>query len=492
MKYLVITALLSFLSWTASSQTTLQPADMKYDLAILRSSWEVTHPGLYRYNTKEDIDRYFSQLDQKTNESLTLREFFVLLSQLNAKIHCGHTFVSYYNNKKALKEELYSRYFMPVLFRVLEGKMIITHNLTDDPSLKPGGEITAINDVPVRAIIDSLLTVSKADGKNGLNKQLDNITIYKRDISTRHYCLFDIYFPLFFKKDIQTPDYMITVKSGRKSKRIAVVGISKEERELRYKTRYGEVPKDQESWSVREIDTKTVVFRLGDFATYNWKFDFYAYLDSVFTSFQKKGYTNLILDIRENEGGADEARDAVLSYITDKPIGCANPVRRLYSYINIPDSLKPHLDTWDDSFKNDKTGYHRTLDGYYELDNGQMQCDSILPRPNHFRGRIFLITDATNSSATFIMADCVKSNHLGVLVGEKTGGTQQGINGAQILFLYLPKSQVEMDLPLIWQRPYTDRPDEGILPDFEVKTTARHIRKKEDPQLQFILKSLVK
>jgi hypothetical protein len=49
-----------------------------------------------------------------------------------------------------------------------------------------------------------------------------------------------------------------------------------------------------------------------------------------------------------------------------------------------------------------------------------------------------------------------------------------------------------MDLPLIYQAPGVPKPDEGILPDYEVKTTVQTISKNTDTQLEFILKNLIK
>lgn len=471
---------------------TLTPQQMKADLRIVKSAWENIHPGLYRYNTPAEIDSYFKAMDVKTNLPMEQRSFFILLSQLNIKLRCGHSFVSYYNNKKILKANLYSSVFLPVLYRVVDGKMVITYNLSDAETIKPGSELLAINNIPVRQIIDSLLTVSKADGLNGLNKQLDNMNIYPRDINTDRYCLFDIFFPLFFKQNINEKEFVLTIKPAvGKIFTVTVEGLSKENRQAAYIARFGEVPKNEKSWYLKPVDNNTIIFRLGDFATFNWKFNFNKYLDSVFVAINKAGYKNLIVDIRENEGGADDARDAVLSYLTPKPIGCANPVRRLYRYTSLPDSLLPYLDTWDDGFKKPKTGYKKTEDGFYERENPNADCLPVLSNPNHFKGKIYLITDATNSSATFIMADAFKRNKLGTIVGEKTGGTQQGINGGELFFMYLPYSKIEMDLPLIYQAPRTQRPDEGILPDYEVKTKIKDIAFMKDPQLGFILNKLI-
>jgi C-terminal processing protease CtpA/Prc len=382
--------------------------------------------------------------------------------------------------------------FFPVLFKAIGNSLIVTHNVSDNETIKPGDEIIAINGIKIKTIIDSLLTVSKADGMNGLNKQLDNITLSKRDIGVKRFTLFDIYFPLFFKTNLNEKNFKITMQQGGKISEVVVKGLSKEQREQQFIARYGAEPQDEKTWYLKEINTNTILFRLGDFSTYNWKFDFKKYLDSVFTQINQKGYKNLIVDIRENEGGADEARDAVLSYLTSKPIGCANPVRRLYRYTSITDSLLPNLDTWDDSYKKPKTGYTKTPDGYFEKQSSKPDCEEIMPNKNHFKGKLFLITDVTNSSATFIMADCIKRNKLGIVVGETTGGTQQGINGGEIIFFYMPKTKIEMDIPLIWQQPTSTKPDAGIKPDYTIPTTKKDIATQNDPQVNFILRHLTK
>ncbi|MBL7999132.1 MAG: hypothetical protein JNL32_10895 [Candidatus Kapabacteria bacterium] len=471
----------------------LTTAQMKHDIDIVRAVWERVHPGLYRYNTKRDIDRHFARIERAALRPMEQRYFYVLMQQLNCALRCGHSFVSYYNTRMATKGNLYSRVYLPLLFRMVGRTMVVSHPLSDDPRITEGSVILTLDGIPVRTVIDSLLTVSKCDGRNGLNKQLDNITLNPNNIVPERYSLFDIYYPLFFKKDINAPDYNITLKHPDGTiHTIRCKGLSKEQRYNRYVERYGALQRNEETWYMKELTPTTALFRLGDFTTYNWKFDFRRYLDSVFGTIRAKGYRNLIVDIRNNEGGADDARDAVLGYLTSKDIGCANPVRLLYRYRSIPDSLLPYLDTWDDSFKKPKTeaDYAQTTDGFIEPRDTTPTCTSIAIQDKRFTGTFFLITDATNSSATFIMADAVKRNKLGTLVGETTGGTQQGINGGELFFLYLPNSLFEMDVPLIYQCPRSPRPDTGITPDITVATTVADIIARRDPQVERILRLL--
>jgi hypothetical protein len=92
------------------------------------------------------------------------------------------------------------------------------------------------------------------------------------------------------------------------------------------------------------------------------------------------------------------------------------------------------------------------------------------------RGKLYVI-DANNSSATFEFAQTVQQNKLGTLIGQPTGGNQRGINGGAFFFLLLPKTQIEMDLPLVGNFPSSPQPDPGLAPDILVTLLAGHHRR---------------
>ena len=468
---------------------TLTPSQLQQDLAILRTVWEQLHPGLYRYNTPAEIDGHFRALAARFQSPLEQRQVFLLLSQLNARLHCGHSYVSYYNNRRILKANLFSRVYLPLLFRVLDGQLVVTHHMLDDSPLRAGDRITAINGVPAARILDSLRTVSKADGLHAAARHAYNASLLPQELGLDAFTLFDIFFPLFFKPDLNAPTYTLELLSSEgKPYRLACEGLRKAQRLEQFEAKYGKVPSKAETWSLKELDAQTALLRIGDFATYNWDFGYQRFLDSVFTQIKTAGYLHLLLDIRGNEGGSDEARDALLGYLTPKDIPCLSKGKRLLRYTTVPDSLRPYLGTWDDSFYGPRTGLKKAKGGFYE---DPEDCVRITARPNHFQGKVYLLTDAANSSATFILARAFCDYKLGTLVGEPTGGTRQGINGGQIFFFTLPNSKIEMDLPLIWQSPTKKQPDEGIQPDHLVLTTPTDIAQGRDPQVEYIQKNII-
>jgi C-terminal processing protease CtpA/Prc len=211
--------------------------------------------------------------------------------------------------------------------------------------------------------------------------------------------------------------------------------------------------------------------------------------------------SSLILDLRGNEGG-DDVGNEILPHLIDAPITLSS-MRRLVRYRKVPNELNPYLDTWDNSFR-DWDGSAKELPApwptapagvtYLKLNryDDDASGNVIKPVGKRFRGRVIVLIDATNSSATFQFAQIIQMHKLGTLVGEPTGGSQRGINGGAFFFLRLPHSGIEMDLPLIGTFPVTPGPDAGVTPDILVKTTAADIATGQDAVLIAAMRALRK
>lgn len=473
----------------------LTPEQMQHDLAVLKSAWTNLHPGLYRYNTPGQIDTYFSNLIGQCRTPMDERKFYVLLAQLAEKIKCGHTYLNPLNLDAATQKRILPQRVIPVFFEVVDEKrLIITHNVSGIDAMTRGDEIKAINGIPARRIIEYLLTVSRSDGNNAMGKKLNNINETPDEADA--YSLFDIFFPLFFPSDPSEMTLTISEKKaavglgvaiGKDVRDVVVYPVTLNERMMLYTKQFGKVPSGELSWSYRMIDRQTAYMKFGTFAFWNSTFDAKRYVDSIFLDLSgRPEIQNLVIDIRNNEGG-DNTGDYILSYITNKEIGCDDADRACYRYLNIPDSLLPYLDTWDNSFKKPKDPQQFTLNelGLYER-NAIAPCDSIQPKPNAFTGKKYLLTNAKNSSAGYEMARNFRTAKLGTIIGETTGGSQQGINGGEFFFLTLPNSKFEIDVPLIYNY-HADKEDKGIVPDREVKTTQKDIDKNRDAQLNYAL-----
>ena len=200
----------------------------------------------------------------------------------------------------------------------------------------------------------------------------------------------------------------------------------------------------------------------------------------------------LILDLRGNAGG-DDVGNEIIPHFLDAPITLSS-MRRLVRYRKVPDDLVPYLDTWDKSFRDwgssavDLPEPWPTAPAavtYLKLTryDDDATGDIIKPAGKRFHGKVIVLIDATNSSATFQFAQNMQTDHLGTLIGQSTGGSQRGINGGAFFFLRLPHSGIEMDLPLIGTFPPSPAPDAGITPDVVVKPTAVDLATGSDPEM---------
>lgn len=103
---------------------------------------------------------------------------------------------------------------------------------------------------------------------------------------------------------------------------------------------------------------------------------------------------------------------------------------------------------------------------------------------------MWVLVGAANSSATFQFALAVKQSGMAALVGQTTGGNRRGINGSAFFFVRLPRTGLEVDLPLVAGMPRGTEPDAGVEPDIVVTPTPAQIAAGTDAELAEVLKRI--
>jgi hypothetical protein len=221
-------------------------------------------------------------------------------------------------------------------------------------------------------------------------------------------------------------------------------------------------------------------------ALYDSDWDWNGFIDETFAEIASRKAPALIVDLRGNEGGLD-CGDEILARLISADLPRTAYERRV-RYQKTPADLDPYLDTWDKSFRDYSASTEPLGDGFYRLiERDGASRAPIVPKGPRYDGKLIVLTDAANSSATFQFANLVKTNGLGTLVGETTGGSQRGINGGASFFLRLPESGLEVDLPLIGTFPLSPKPDSGIDADVFAAPTPASLAAGSDPVLQAAL-----
>ena len=445
--------------------------NMSQDIAILRSAFETMHPGLYRYATLAQIDRGFRQLEARWAGAASLAEAYLSLSEFLATIRCGHTYANFYNQKQDVVQALFAaRNKLPFRFRWLDRRMIITSE--GGSALVPGTEVLAIDGRPVQDVLQRMLAIARADGSNDA-KRVELLEV-KGD---EGFQTFDVFFALIFPIMRNVFDIQARAPGSKALLRLSVDAIDLNQRRAQSKS--AEQAANAPLWSLA-FDRKDVArLTMPTWAVYNSKWDWKGFLNDAFQQIRTRNSRSLIVDLRGNEGGLD-CGDEIIARLIDEALPRVTYERRV-RYRQAPKELDPYLDTWDPSFKDWGADAVPLDDRYFRLieSDGQSRAP-ILPQGPRFNGKVVVLVDAANSSATFQFSQLVQSRRLGTLLGAPTGGNLRGINGGAFFFLRLPNSGLEVDLPLIATFPSTPQPDAGLTPDVLVSDTASDIAQGRD------------
>ncbi|NYF89914.1 S41 family peptidase [Tunturiibacter empetritectus] len=480
------------------SSPVLKTGGLQEDVAVLRSAYEQLHPGLYRYNSKAEMDKDFATLSRQLDHDQSLQDAFLAFSEFAAKIRCGHTQANPFNQPKSLIETLFkSPTRLPFYFDWLDGHMIVMRDFTTDHLLPPGTEVTRINGVAASVILMRLLSVARADGAND-SKRVAQLAV-NGDSS---YETFDLYYPMFFPQKMANDTLLIRKPMSQKVEQISVTPLTFEERIAPIKRREEQRKGgDGALFFWKYLSDGSGYLKMPTWALYDSKWNWKQWLNEHLDDAATRNASALILDLRGNEGG-DDVGNEIIPHLIDQPITLSS-MRRLVRYRKVPDELVPYLDTWDKSFRDwgnsavdlpeawptAPTGVaYLKLARYDDDANG----DIIKPASKRFHGKVFVLIDASNSSATFQFAQNIQSHHLGTLIGQPTGGSQRGINGGAFFFLRLAHSSIEMDLPLIGTFPPGPVPDAGVTPDILVKATASDIAIGHDVGLAAAMSAILK
>lgn len=468
-----------------SPATVLPAASLQADVRLLERAYGALHPGLLRYRSAEETWRAFRALEAEFAQDRTLAETYLALARFTAGVRCGHTWPNFHNQRRAVRDALFDRPTrLPFWFEWLDGRMVVTRDWTSAGLLPRGTEILRVDGIAAGELLATLLPYARADGGNDA-KRISQLAVR----GASKYEAFDVLHPLLhpvgaeFVLDVRRP--------GGREAQVRVAPLTAAQRMAS-----AIVPSrpDAPVFEWRDERDGSAYLRMPTWVLYDSKWDWRAWLNERLDALVERGAPALIVDLRGNEGGNDVG-DEILARLIDAPLPPVAAVR-LVRYRAIPDDLRPYLDTWDPSFANwgeravpqEPPWPTAPPMEYFALRDAAADGApaALQPAGRRYRGRVFVVVDAANSSATFQFARRVQAHGLATLVGQPTGGNRRGINGGAFYFLRLPNSGLEVDLPLIATFPAEPEPDAGVVPDVLVRPTLDDVAAGRDAELAAI------
>src|SRR5690606_2998770 len=150
---------------------------------------------------------------------------------------------------------------------------------------------------------------------------------------------------------------------------------------------------------------------------------------------------NLIVDVRGNAGGWDIQGVELFTYLmkSNEPV---KYYQRQYA-INDKSEFLVYSDISAEDQENIRLRSEE--DGTFSLieeENPSLKMQ--FPKPNRFKGNLYMLMDEGSFSTTSEFLAVSKSNGLGVFVGEESGGAYEGGNGGSFIHMPLPNSKIEI------------------------------------------------
>jgi hypothetical protein len=438
----------------------IEPGLLQEDFRIFRSALEEGHSGIYRYTPKAEMDRTFDSAAQQIVRPMSALEFYRLLAPVVAKIKCGHTAVLPPRDLQAALAKTIPLF--PFDVEVSDGKVYTTREYMPDEQHLTGLEVREINRVPIERIITTMIAATPGDGDSSTVRpwRIGHGGAFPRLL----YSLVGIESP--FVIEFRDPE-------GGGSRVMRLSGVRGDFRQTIAPVRY---PRDQKPESEADLkfldDGRIAVLTIRQFSgSAGGRF-----FDNAFEQIQGQKPHSLIIDVRNNSGGADELGKKLFSFVVGQPFRYYDDLvlnAREFSfgrYVEggggvVPESL-----------------VERRADGkFHNIQHPNWGIQQ--PSQPYFADQVLALMNGGSFSTTCEFLSNLHSRKRATFIGEEAAGGYYGNTSGHVPTVVLPNSKVAVRVPL--QTYYLavkgGDPRRSILPDVEVKPSLQDLLAGSDP-----------
>jgi hypothetical protein len=438
------------------------PADLKKDIDVVRRTLEKSHPNLYQYISKVQLNEKFDSLKQAINTPLKSESFIIKLLGVLSGVGDGHIMV-YPDQSKFTKAEN-ARYAQPdqspifqFEYRSIGKRLFIARNLSKDSSLVAGTEILSIDHVPAADIIETVVGLLPSDGYNQTFKYF--LLNAGPNISTFYRALYGVKDSL--EIEVRNPKELTPAMRWVTLHTVSGEATPENDRKTSLMPPLPAMP-----------GTDIRYFKVRTFMDQDGKDPAYA---DFFKDLRQHDVKTLILDLRGNIGGSTLRASQLLTFLIDTP----------RYFVKLPDQLiKGVLLPPLNKVRRQQIDYYKTTRLYYKP----------VPDVNNFKGKIYVLINGGSFSATTLVA----ANLLGMknitFVGQETGGGRNGWTAGYFEQQVLPESKLTLRfgiIPFEFTQPGETK-GRGVMPDVAIEYTMDDYLGKKDLELEWVLQDIVK
>lgn len=474
-------------------QKKIPATQLRKDVDIAYQKLQKFHPNLYWYISKEELDHKFDSLKIIIEQPLTPNQFYFKLAPVIASINEGHLRLRSVSKKYSKAEQKEFKKKKPLFalmdYKIIDDRIFVKENRENVGNVRAGTEILKINDENASDLIRKYKKLYSSDGENKtFQKYFINLT--------------------FFNYYTLENGYLDSVKLTTLCDNITSdVQLKRQKKEPKEITEEKELPKVSADQKLQDYDTNsksynrsfkflksdsTIAYiKVKSFsATYAKKF-----YDRTFRKIRQAGSSYLILDIRDNLGGSLSEINTLYSYLTDEK----------FTLIKSPEMTSKTSGMHQNYFRGQSVlsaiisapAYPFFLAGNYFLSSKrdkryyfrEFASRPTRPKQNAFHGKIYVLVNGASFSASSIISAKLKYEKKAVIVGEETGGANDGTVAGVNNTVVLPHSHLQLPIGLFLIRPNIEFEEQkrGVVPNVAVDPNYDDIFGTDDKILQWTM-----
>jgi hypothetical protein len=442
------------------------------DLEFVKTSLNGLHPGTNRFGQGAEFETAYKNalLDLKNHDSLSVQDFFRIVNPYIVSLRCGHTkFMPWVKNFPFF---FHSNEVLPVIVRFDDTGNLLVIKSTKKETI--GKYLHALNGSPIKTVVENLKSQMLADGF----------------VQSSALAQIEQYFSAWYGDFILESDRFKVELIDEKGTKEEVLMNGIDVKDWLILNRNTSFLKQQ---NVLETPSDSVAYlRIATFNPQQGNKQFERFLDSSFAIIRQKRTQNLIIDLRDNEGGTDKLGKKLYAYIAQKEF--------LY-YDRIEVRVRRKKDV-----PNGKFAYFPKFIGLARLFTNKTNDGKLLfkkhanlglhkPEKNSFTGKVWFLANGLSYSVSSEFLAVAKDENRGVFAGTESGGAYQGNNSGTFVIFKMPTTKLDLGIPVAAYysavKPETEI-GRGVMPDKEILPRRSDLLENQDTVLQLVLSQIGK
>lgn len=416
--YTFLIVLFSNLLWGQSNQSDLL-IKLNADLNYFQEAIESSHPNVFQYIRKSDLDSLFVKSHFKITDSLSYTELEKKIRTILSQIGCVHTYI--------VKPKRKQNKIFPLCFHAINDELYVTKDFNDKLDVTKKYKVLAINGNKSKYIIKTMTDYRSSDGYNKSFKyQLINSSSWFN-------MMYEFYFDSDSIKMITLVDSMLD--SIKVVCRMLDTTPVKDKKGIDYDTHFGDYTK------IKYFEEKVALLKISSFSGLPiiGKMINDNHYKKALKEIEDKNIQTIIIDLRDNTGGdAMSGYRFVSHFINEKhKVLIQHNKGNTFKYATLKSKIGLVLNAILGNLFSGRTPQFKDGKSYV----------SIKPKSKIFSGDVYVLTNGLTLSTASNVTSIFKYKTNAIIAGEETGGGEKTLNAYSFPKIKLPNSKIEIQIP---------------------------------------------